>query len=65
VTELELAPDAADLAAVGPFWAALLTGSPDTHRAATLSSPASELLRVLPGGADEVSLCGPGGWAVC
>lgn len=29
VTELELALDAADLATVGPFWAALLTGSPD------------------------------------
>lgn len=27
VTELELALDTADLAAVGPFWAALLTGS--------------------------------------
>lgn len=30
VTELELALDTADLAAVGPFWAALLTGSPDS-----------------------------------
>jgi 4a-hydroxytetrahydrobiopterin dehydratase len=29
-TELELALDTADLAAVGPFWAALLTGSPDS-----------------------------------
>lgn len=29
-TQLELALDAADLAAVGPFWAALLTGSTDT-----------------------------------
>lgn len=29
VTQLELALDTADLAAVGPFWAALLTGSPD------------------------------------
>lgn len=29
-TELELALDTADLAAVGPFWAALLTGRPDT-----------------------------------
>ncbi|MDQ3484098.1 MAG: 4a-hydroxytetrahydrobiopterin dehydratase [Actinomycetota bacterium] len=28
VAELELALDTADLAAVGPFWAALLTGSP-------------------------------------
>lgn len=30
VTELEFALDTADLAAVGPFWAALLTGSPDS-----------------------------------
>ncbi len=30
LSELELALDAADLAAVGPFWAALLTGSPDS-----------------------------------
>jgi 4a-hydroxytetrahydrobiopterin dehydratase len=29
LTEIELALDTADLAAVGPFWAALLTGSPD------------------------------------
>lgn len=28
LTQLELALDTADLAAVGPFWAALLTGSP-------------------------------------
>ncbi len=31
LTELELALDAADVTAVGPFWAALLTGSPDSH----------------------------------
>jgi 4a-hydroxytetrahydrobiopterin dehydratase len=30
-TEIELALDTADLAAVGPFWAALLTGSPDSR----------------------------------
>lgn len=30
VTALELALDTADLAAVGPFWAAVLTGSPDS-----------------------------------
>lgn len=30
VTEIELALDTADLARVGPFWAALLTGSPDS-----------------------------------
>ena len=29
-SELELALDTADLAAVGPFWAALLTGTPDS-----------------------------------
>ncbi len=29
-TEFELALDTADLAAIGPFWAALLTGSPDS-----------------------------------
>jgi 4a-hydroxytetrahydrobiopterin dehydratase len=29
VAELELALDSADPAAIGPFWAALLTGSPD------------------------------------
>lgn len=31
VTEIELALDSADIAAIGPFWAALLTGSPDAH----------------------------------
>jgi 4a-hydroxytetrahydrobiopterin dehydratase len=30
LTELELALDTADLAAIGPFWATLLTGSPDS-----------------------------------
>lgn len=30
VTQLELALDTADLAAVGPFWAAVLTGTPDS-----------------------------------
>ena len=30
LAELELALDTTDLAAVGPFWAALLTGSPDS-----------------------------------
>jgi 4a-hydroxytetrahydrobiopterin dehydratase len=30
LNEAELALDTADLAAVGPFWAALLTGSPDS-----------------------------------
>ena len=32
VTEMELALDTADLAAVGPFWAALLTGSTDAFQ---------------------------------
>ncbi len=30
LTQLELALDTADLAAVGPFWAAVLTGTPDS-----------------------------------
>lgn len=30
MTQIELASDTADLAAAGPFWAALLTGSPDS-----------------------------------
>ncbi len=30
ITELELSLDTGELAAVGPFWAALLTGSPDS-----------------------------------
>ena len=30
-TEIELALDTADLAAVGPFWSALLTGRPDSR----------------------------------
>lgn len=38
-TEIELALDTADLAAVGPFWAALLTGSPDALVGVDVSDP--------------------------
>lgn len=37
--QLELALDTADLAAVGPFWAALLTGSPDSLRGDDVIDP--------------------------
>ena len=39
VTELELALDTADLAAVGPFWAALLTGNPDSLKGDDVVDP--------------------------
>ena len=39
VAELELALDTADLAAVGPFWAALLTGSPDSLKGDDVVDP--------------------------
>lgn len=39
LTELELALDTADLAAVGPFWAALLTGSPEALAGDDVPSP--------------------------
>src|SRR6476659_10713017 len=38
-TEIELALDTADLAAVGPFWAALLTGTPDAQRGDDVVDP--------------------------
>ena len=38
-TEIELALDTADLAAAGPFWAALLTGTPDAHRGDDVVDP--------------------------
>jgi 4a-hydroxytetrahydrobiopterin dehydratase len=38
-TEIELALDTADLAAVGPFWAALLTGTPDARRGDDVVDP--------------------------
>ena len=39
VTEMELALDTADLAAVGPFWAALLTGSTDAFQGDDVVDP--------------------------
>jgi len=39
VTQLELALDTADLDAVGPFWAAVLTGSPDSLRGDDVVDP--------------------------
>ncbi|MGH3385232.1 MAG: VOC family protein [Nocardioidaceae bacterium] len=39
VAELELALDTADLAAAGPFWAALLTGSPDSVKGDDVVDP--------------------------
>jgi len=39
VTQIELALDTADLAAVGPFWAALLTGSGDSLQGDDVRDP--------------------------
>jgi len=39
VTQIELGLDTADLAAVGPFWAALLTGSADSHQGDDVRDP--------------------------
>jgi 4a-hydroxytetrahydrobiopterin dehydratase len=39
VAEVELALDTADPAVVGPFWAALLTGSTDAHRGNDVADP--------------------------
>jgi 4a-hydroxytetrahydrobiopterin dehydratase len=39
LAEIELALDTADLAAVGPFWAALLTGSSDSLQGADVVDP--------------------------
>ncbi len=39
LAEIELALDTADLAAVGPFWAALLTGSTDALRGSDVVDP--------------------------
>lgn len=39
VTQLELALDTADVDAVGPFWAALLTGSPTSRRGDDIIDP--------------------------
>jgi 4a-hydroxytetrahydrobiopterin dehydratase len=43
VTELELALDTADLIGVGPFWAALLTGSPDSLRGDDVIDPSARV----------------------
>lgn len=43
VTELELALDTADLAAAGPFWAALLTGSPDARAGEDVVDPSGRV----------------------
>lgn len=43
VTEVELALDTADLAAVGPFWAALLTGSADSLDGDDVADPAGRV----------------------
>jgi 4a-hydroxytetrahydrobiopterin dehydratase len=43
VTELELALDTADLAAVGPFWAALLTGNPGSLDGDDVAEPSGQL----------------------
>jgi len=39
LAEIELALDTASLAGVGPFWAALLTGSPDSIKADDVADP--------------------------
>jgi 4a-hydroxytetrahydrobiopterin dehydratase len=39
VTEVEIGLDSADLAAAGPFWAALLTGSPDAVEGVDVVDP--------------------------
>ncbi len=43
VSELELALDTADVAAVGPFWAALLTGSPGSLDGDDVVDPSGRL----------------------
>jgi len=43
VAELELALDTADLAAVGPFWAALLTGSPASLKGDDVVDPSGRV----------------------
>lgn len=43
LNELELALDTADLAAVGPFWAALLTGSTDSLQGDDIADPSGRL----------------------
>lgn len=43
VTQLELALDTADVAAVGPFWAALLTGSSDSLQGDDVVDPSGRV----------------------
>ena len=43
VTELERDLDPADLAAVGPFWAALLTGTPDSVHGDDVTDPGGRI----------------------
>jgi 4a-hydroxytetrahydrobiopterin dehydratase len=43
VAELELALDTADLAAVGPFWAAVLTGSADSREGDDVRDPTGQV----------------------
>lgn len=43
LAEIELALDAADVAAIGPFWAALLTGSVDALQGEDIIDPAGRL----------------------
>lgn len=43
LSQLELALDTADLAALGPFWAALLTGSPDSVNGDDVVDPAGRV----------------------
>ena len=43
ITHVELALDTADLAAVGPFWAALLTGSPSALRGQDVVDPRGQV----------------------
>jgi len=43
VVQLELALDTADLAAVGPFWAALLTGTPDSLQGNDVVDPSGRV----------------------
>ncbi len=43
VTELELALDTADVAKIGPFWAALLTGRPDSLKGDDVVDPSGQL----------------------
>lgn len=43
VARIELALDAADLAAMGPFWAAVLTGSTDAYQGGDVRDPSGQV----------------------